>query len=203
MTILIVTKVSQIDDTQSITLRARKALWKVEYEMTFSAPPARTGTLRFLDRWQVRPLFSPPYTPEYNGACEAGNGALKNCTREEAARQGRIGYWTADDTEAARHMANEYHYPHGPLRSTHGQAFRERGFVSDQTRAAFGLAVECEQAQETVKQGYLLETDLGHAAQATIDRVAIGRVLVEHDFLTFTRRSIAPPIKSKNRLEIS
>jgi transposase InsO family protein len=160
-------------------------------------------TRRFLDRWQVRPLFSPPYTPEYNGACEAGNGALKNCTREEAARQGRIGYWTADDTEAARHMANEYHYLHGSLRLSHGQVFRERGIVSDETRAAFGRAVEREQAQEKIKQGYSLETDLGHAAQAAIDRVAIGRVLVEHDFLTFTRRSIAPPIKSKNLLDIS
>jgi transposase InsO family protein len=160
-------------------------------------------TRRFLDRWQVRPLFSPPYTPEYNGACEAGNGALKNCTREEAACHGRIGYWTADDTEAARHMANEYHYLHGSLRLSHGQVFRERGIVSDETRAAFGRAVEREQAQEKIKQGYSLETDLGHAAQAAIDRVAIGRVLVEHDFLTFTRRSIAPPIKSKNLLDIS
>jgi len=31
----------------------------------------------FLERWQVLPLFSPPYTPEYNGACEAGHDAMK------------------------------------------------------------------------------------------------------------------------------
>jgi hypothetical protein len=37
---------------------------------------------RFLDGWQVRPLFSPPYTPEYNGAIEAGNGALKTRTAD-------------------------------------------------------------------------------------------------------------------------
>ena len=73
---------------------------------------------RFLEHWQVRPLFSPPYTPEYNGSIEAGNGALKTRTHEEAARQGRAGHWTADDIEAARRMANELNYPHGPLGPT-------------------------------------------------------------------------------------
>ena len=37
---------------------------------------------RSLDGWRVRPLFSPPYTPEYNGAIEAGNGALKTRTAD-------------------------------------------------------------------------------------------------------------------------
>jgi transposase InsO family protein len=160
-------------------------------------------TRRFLDRWQVRPLFSPPWTPEYNGSVEAGNGTLKNCTHEAAARQDRAGHWTADDTEAARHMANEYHYSHGPLRPTHAQAFRARSLVSDEARAAFGRAVEYEQAQERIKQEYPLETDLGHVAQAAIDRVAIGRVLVEHGFLTFTRRSITSPLKTRKLLGIS
>ena len=36
----------------------------------------------FLARWAVRPLFSPPYTPEYNGGIEAGNHALKTRTQE-------------------------------------------------------------------------------------------------------------------------
>jgi hypothetical protein len=158
---------------------------------------------RFLDGWQIWPLFSPPWTPEYNGSCEAGNGTLKNCTHEAAARQDRIGHWTADDTEAARHMANEYHYQHGPRKPTHGAAFRARSLVSDEARAAFGRAIEREQVQERVKQEYPLETDLGHMAQAAIDRVAISRVLVEHGFLTFTRRSITSLIKAHKLLEIT
>jgi hypothetical protein len=160
-------------------------------------------TRRFLDGQQVRPLFSPPWMPEYNGSCEAGNGTLQICTHEAAARQDRIGHWTADDTEAARHMANEYHYSHGPLSPTHAQAFRARSLVSDEARTAFGRAVEREQAQERIKQEYPLETDLGHLAQAEIDRAAIGRVLVEHGFLTFTRRSITSPLKAHKRLGIS
>ena len=158
---------------------------------------------RFLDRWQVRPLFSPPYTPEYNGAIEAGNGALKTRTHDEAARQGRNGHWTADDTEAARRMANELIYPHGPLGPTRQECFRTSPRISLEARAAFGRTVAHEQTQERLKQGYPLDTDLGHAAQAQIDRVAIGRALVEHGYLTFTRRSITPSIKSQKSLKIS
>ena len=157
----------------------------------------------FLDCWQVRPLFSPPYTPEYNGTIEAGNGALKTRTHEEAARQGRSGHWTADDTEAARRMANELTYPDGPLGLTRHESFRSAPPTMLEARAAFGRSVDREQTQERLKQGYPLDTDLGHSDQAQIDRVAIGCALVEHGFLTFTRRSITPSIKSLKPLNIS
>jgi transposase InsO family protein len=157
----------------------------------------------FLDGWQVRPLFSPPYTPEYNGSIEAGNGALKTRSHEEAARQGRAGHWTADDTEAARRMANEFTYPAGPLRPTRYENFRAAPRTTLEVRAAFGRTVEQEQNQERLKQGDPLDTDLGHAAQAQIDRVAIGCALVEHGFLTFTRRSISPSIKTQIALNNS
>jgi transposase InsO family protein len=161
------------------------------------------ATRRLLDRWQVRPLFSPPYLPEYNGSIEAGNGALKTRTHEEAARQGRSGHWTADDTEAARRMANELTYPDGPLGLTRHESFCSAPPETLETRAAFGRTVEHEQIQERLKQGDPLDTNLGHAAQAQIDRVAIGRALVEHGHLTFTRRSITPSIKTQIALRIT
>jgi transposase InsO family protein len=157
----------------------------------------------FLDRWQVRPLFSPPHTPEYNGACEAGNGALKTHTHEQAAWQGRAGCWTADDMEAARRMANELVYPHGPLGLTRHEHFCSASRISLEARAAFGRTVEREQSAERLKHGYPLDTDLGHVAQAQIDRVAIGCALVEHGYLTFTQRSITPSLKSQKALRIS
>jgi transposase InsO family protein len=158
---------------------------------------------RFLDGWQVLPLFSPPYTPEYNGSIEAGNGALKTRTQDEAARQGRDGHWTAGDVEAARRMANEMTYPHGPLGPNRQECFRTSPRISLDARAAFGRSVQREQNQERLKQGYPLDTDLGHAAQAQIDRAAISRALVEHGYLSFTRRSITTPIKSQIALKIS
>ena len=157
----------------------------------------------FLEDWQVRPLFSPPYTPEYNGSIEAGNGALKTHTREEAARQGRIGHWTADDTEAARRMANELTYPDGPLGRTRHEHLRSAPPMLLAARAAFGRTAAHEQTQERLKQGYPLDIDLGHGAQARIDREAIGRALVEHGHLTYTRRSITPSLKSQIPLNIS
>ena len=157
----------------------------------------------FLDGWQVRPLFSPPYTPEYNGAIEAGNGALKTRTREEAARQGRASYWTADDTEVARRMANELTYPDGPRHPTRQERFRTAPRMLMAARAAFGRTTADEQTKERLKQNYPLDMDLGHMAQAQIDREAIRRALVEYGYLTFTQRSIAPSLKSKIPLNIS
>jgi hypothetical protein len=43
------------------------------------------------------------HTPQYNGAAEAGVGALKG--RTEALARGAPGEWTWDDTEAARQEA--------------------------------------------------------------------------------------------------
>jgi hypothetical protein len=144
-----------------------------------------------------------PYTPEYNGTIEAGNGGLKTRTREEAARQGRAGHWTADDTEAARRMANELVYPDGPLGLTRHERFRSAPPTLFAARAAFGRTAAHEQIQERLKQGYPLDTDLGHAAQAQIDREAISSALVEHGYLTFTRRSITPSLDSQIPLNIS
>jgi len=149
----------------------------------------------FLDRWQVLPLYSPPRTPEYNGSVEAGNGALKTHTHEQAARQGRVGHWTADDLEAARRMANELYYTSGPCGPTRQERFHAAPRVTLDARAAFGRRVASLQTAERAKLGHSPNTDLGHVAQAQIDRVAIGCALVEHGYLTITGRSITPPIK--------
>lgn len=160
-------------------------------------------TRRFLDRWQVLPLFSPPYLPRYNGGIEAGNGALENYTREQAALAGHIGHWTADDCEAARRMANEFTYLRGPSKPTPQVTFAARQRVSDEARAAFRRSVAEQQNQERITQEYPLDTDLGLKDQDAIDRVAIRRALVEHGILTFTRRSITPQLKSRIPLKVS
>ena len=62
---------------------------------------------------QVQVLFSPAYTPRYNGAIEAGNGSLKTRTHHHAALHGRAGAWTCDAVEAARQEANTLAHPFG------------------------------------------------------------------------------------------
>ena len=157
---------------------------------------------RFLKSWNVRPLFSPPWTPEYNGGVEAGNHALKTRTQELAAREGRNGLWTACDAEVARCMANEQNYPHGFGKPTPAESFRKSPRLSSEARAAFGRTLEHDQTQERLQQGYPLDTDLGRVVQAEIDRAAIRRALVEHGYLSFTRRSITPQLPSHNSLRI-
>ena len=101
-------------------------------------------------------------------------------------------------------MANELNYPHGLLESRRRrECFRTSPRLSLEARAAFGRTLEHEQTQERLQQGYPLDTDLGHVAQAQIDRAAIRRALVEHGYLSFTRRSITPSIKSQKSLKIS
>jgi transposase InsO family protein len=71
-------------------------------------------TWRLLHAHRVLPLFSPPYTPRYNGAIEAGIGSLKTRTETHAAHLGLPGFWSADDVAAARLEANATARPRGP-----------------------------------------------------------------------------------------
>lgn len=59
-----------------------------------------------LNRLGIVCLVSPPYYPRYNGACEAGIGALKTRIHHRAVRDGHPDRWTTDHVEAARHDAN-------------------------------------------------------------------------------------------------
>jgi hypothetical protein len=158
---------------------------------------------RFFDCWQIQPLFSPPRTAEYNGACEAGIGALKTRTHHRAAYEGCTGHWTADDAEVARRMANEFHYPWGPLGPTPQEAFGASPPLSSDARDAFRRTVEHERTLERLAQRYSMDADLGHATQAAIDRVAVGHALVEHGFRTFAEKPLTPPIPSHFPLKLS
>jgi len=60
----------------------------------------------FDSRTVAIPLLSPPRAPRYNGTVEAGFGSLRTRVYYKAARQGRVGYWTSDDLEAAHGLSN-------------------------------------------------------------------------------------------------
>jgi hypothetical protein len=68
-------------------------------------------------------LFSPPRTPSYNGAIEAGIGSLKARTAAYAARHVRPGCCTWDDIAAARLDATATARPHGPNSPTPDEAW--------------------------------------------------------------------------------
>src|SRR5262249_13494872 len=102
------------------------------------APFVAQATRELLAQWQVLALYSPPGRPQYNGAIEAGIGALKARTHYQAVRQGRPGEWTLADAEAARLEADALARPWG----AHGPTPAERwaGRVGVTERGRRGLA---------------------------------------------------------------
>jgi hypothetical protein len=137
--------------------------------------------------------MSPPYTPEYNGACEAGIGSIKLRAHLESARHDRPGQWTCDDIEAARLMANETARPRG----TPKQSWNGREPVTPVVRAAFHETysrLECESRQAL---GFPRQIDLGRVIQPKVDRIAISQALIAHGFLFVRRRRLSLPKKRR------
>jgi transposase InsO family protein len=148
-------------------------------------------------------LYSPPQTPAYNGAIEAGTGSIETRAYHHAARHGRPWEWTCDDVESARRQANETGHPHGRNGPTPGEAWAGREPIQDNERAAFDAAYrrheEIERRQRTVPEGVQLQRH----EQASIDRVAVGRALIELGFLSIRRKRITPRIPKRKADRIS
>jgi len=135
-----------------------------------NGPPFIAEDVRKLaHEFAVEMLFSPAYTPEYNGAIEAGIGSLKNRTEASAARHGRPGFWTLDDVAAAQLEANATARPQGPSGPTPDQAWANRQLITPEERTLFRAEVERQhkeverQHKEVDAQGRPeanLETDL-------------------------------------------
>jgi transposase InsO family protein len=105
------------------------------------SPFCADATLALLHHAEVIPLFSPPYTPRYNGAIEAGIGSLKTRTEQQASRQGRPGQWTWDDVAAARLEANATARPRGPHGPTPDDAWAARRPLRAAERTLFHALV--------------------------------------------------------------
>lgn len=104
--------------------------------------PFGSGVVRdLLDEWSVMPLFSPPYTPRYNGGIEAGIGALKGRTEAWAARAGRPGVWTWDDAAGAAAEANEWSRSAGPTGPSPTAAWAARTAIPASERRTFTACV--------------------------------------------------------------
>jgi putative transposase len=150
-----------------------------------------------LQRFGVLHLFSPPHTPSYNGAIEAGIGALKARTAAHAARHGRPGCWTWDDVAAARCEANAGARPRGPAGPTPDEAWAARAAISTVERRSFAALVEDDRCTARRDLGLPTAGPLPVLTGRALDRIAIRRALVERGVLLFERRSIPPRITSQ------
>src|SRR5581483_8822513 len=98
-------------------------------------------TQAFLHQAGVLALYSPPRTPRYNGAIEAGIGSLKTRTETHASRHGRPGQWTSDDVAAAQEEANATARPQGPTGPTPEESWQGRRRLTSTERACLQEAV--------------------------------------------------------------
>jgi transposase InsO family protein len=115
------------------------------------SPFAAASTQEFLAQSHVACLFSPAYTPSYNGSIEAGIGSLKTRTERHASAAGHPGYWTCQDVAAAQAEANATARPQGPTGPTPDELWQQRRAISAETRAAFAAAVQRQREQVTRK----------------------------------------------------
>ncbi len=149
-----------------------------------------------LQERQVKNLFSPPYMPRYNGAIEAGIGSLTSRTEQWAARRGHPGEWTWADALAAQSEANATARPRGLWGPSAEEWWAGRTPIGAEERQAFW--------QSAVRRYEALAASQGDAAgrnaernRRWLDREAIRGALVEHGYLSITRRRIPLPIRRR------
>jgi transposase InsO family protein len=151
----------------------------------------------------VIPLFSPAYTPQYNGSVEAGIGSLKTRTERHAARNGHPGDWTGDDAAAAQAEANALAHPHGERGPTPDAAWSSRHRLTAADRALFQAAVTRLRDEESARAGLATEGSPNSTAERRAARVAIRRALVERGYLLFSRRRIPLPIPRRKAARLT
>jgi transposase InsO family protein len=153
--------------------------------------------LALLAQQGIIPLFSPPRLPQYNGSAEAGIGSLATRTEQQAVLQGHPGHWTCQDAATAREQANATSRPRGPNQPTAGHLWQARTPITPEERSRFQDTVARRRLQARRETGKTIEEQLTTRELRSLDRQAIRRALVEHDYLVFRRRRIPLPINKQ------
>lgn len=153
----------------------------------------RVGEL--LETWRVTLLLSPPATPAYNGALEAGIGGIKTRAHHLAAAAGRAGRWTCDDLEAARRIGNA-NAAWGPCPD---ERWENRQPVRRDERESFRKALSSARARVQSMQ----PDPMTYVERNRCERQAISLALREHGTLQLKRRRKSPPVSSKIMAGIS
>ena len=166
--------------------------------------PFNAGSTRaLLTAFGVIPLFSPPRTPRYNGAIEAGIGSLKTRTETHAVRHGRPGWWTWDDVAAAQAEANATARPRGPSGPTPDASWHARRVVTPEERRRFQATVERLRIQERGDNLLTTAGPLSPTQEAIVERRAVRRALEEHGYLLYSRRRFPLPIRRRKAAGIT
>lgn len=155
--------------------------------------------------WGVEQLLSPPYTPQYNGACEAGHGSIRYRAELLARRDGRPGRWTLDHLEGARTWANDL--PRSANGLTPQQIFASRAPISAAQRAQFRTAVTAARQRrwsDLVDTAQRQQRTIHcHAIVPSLGRTAISASLRNLGYLSTRNVPIRQPIPYEKTSVIS
>lgn len=139
-------------------------------------------------------LNSPPGTPGYNGACEAGIGSLKVHAHHHASVCGRALAWTCDDLEAARVQVNARVHETG---LSAADIWSTRRPLGERERERLWSRYRTHWQAEHAARGIAAARVLARHEKASLDRAAISRALEEEGLVRFGSRWIRPPIRGR------
>ncbi len=148
---------------------------------------------KLLQKYGVHELPSPVKKPQYNGSCEAGNGAIKTRAHHIASRNGRPGHWTCDDVEEARGLTNATARPKGPTGPTPEAMWDSRERITETQRRTFDKTVETYLNEGKAARWRLRQREQNPKAgvsDATLKRDAVRRALVHCGYLGYRRKGI-------------
>lgn len=136
-------------------------------------------------------LLSPPYYPQFNGACEAGNGTIKRLAHDCAARHDRVEQWSLDDLEAARLVANHRRTDRNQA-FTPQQRFAQRVPIADHERTIFHVAISTARARRLQQLGVASDGRQHSITADALTRHAITDALAGLGFITIRSRHVRP-----------
>lgn len=156
----------------------------------------------FLSEHRVIHLFSPPQTPRYNGAVEAGFGGLKTRAHLHAWLHGHPEWWTCDDIEAGRLAGNELGRCPFIAQLSPEDAWAKRRPVTDAEREAFDDELQGRLDDALADRG-LSKLPGDFYNRKALERQAIVNTLTHCDYLSIRRRRITGTIFRRRRDRIT
>jgi transposase InsO family protein len=163
-----------------------------------------TELRKVLSQHGVQGLYSPVYTPQYNGAVEAGVGALKGRTEAQALARDAPSDWTWEDAEAARQEANAACVGRRETSPTRAAVWATREPLGVQTRATFQAEVIRQQHGQVPAVPSDAAVTGGEASDKACPwRVVLRRALVALGYLVFSWRRIPRQVRPKKTDKIT
>jgi len=140
----------------------------------------------FLESHAVRALYSPPYTPSYNGGCERGNGHLKSVARDLRLLDDPQAP-LCDYLDGAAEVIDQQLVTRCGRTATRRELWEQRKPCTAEMRREFHAHyLRFERKQREVRE-LAEDAILGHPERASLDRYAIRDALCEMKLLKIRR----------------